>query len=58
MEYQVITESDEYGEETFGPYASLDEAQTAINRIKAEAEKLNDGVERRYFIEPLELVED
>jgi len=58
MEYQVITQSDLYGEETFGPYDSTGEAQAAINRIKAEADKLNDGVERRYFIEPLELVED
>ena len=51
--HRVITKSLDYGIETFD-YESLVEAEAGIKRLKASAERLKDGVQRYYSIEPIE----
>lgn len=52
MIYYVTMESSLYGSEDFGPYASLKEANDAEARLRSEAWKRNDGIERTFKIEP------
>lgn len=49
-QYEVETTSNEYGNETFGPYDTLTEAYKGIARIAAESAKLNDGVIRAFHV--------
>ena len=40
--------SEEYGNDTFGPYDSEEEAMEGIERVQAKSNELNDGIEREY----------
>jgi hypothetical protein len=57
MEWFFDMISDEFGDETFGPYDTEAEARESIDRVKQEAIKLNDEIERR-FIGPYKKVEE
>lgn len=46
--YWFKTYSEDYGEALYGPYDRKADAQRAIRRIQANAEGLDDGVERFY----------
>lgn len=40
--------SREYGEEEFGGYDTEEDAHKGIERVKAQAKRLNDGIARTY----------
>jgi hypothetical protein len=40
--------SNEYGQETLGPYDTKKGAQAGIKRVKNKAKQLDDGVKREY----------
>ncbi|NLS97505.1 MAG: hypothetical protein GXX96_35645 [Planctomycetaceae bacterium] len=48
-QYLVFMQSDEFGRETF-PRDSLDDALDTIRNLVAQAESLNDGIEREIGI--------
>lgn len=48
-QYLVFMQSDEFGRETF-PWDSLDDALDTIRNLVAQAESLNDGIEREIGI--------
>jgi len=48
MGYEFTVYSAEYGFDTYGSYESIEAALAGMQRIKDEAEKLDDGDERVY----------
>jgi len=47
-EWYFTVTSEEYGSEEYGGYSSEIEALAGIERIKAKAAQLNDGIIRSY----------
>lgn len=53
VSWRFAVASDVYGTETYGGYDSEAEAHEGIERVKAKAREINDGV-RRFYSEPYE----